>query len=77
MLRTAATPSTPRSRPPASLGVVEPYSCGIGGGGFMPSTRARDGKVDTIDWRETAPGRDDADRFVDGARGSPTSTDRA
>jgi gamma-glutamyltranspeptidase/glutathione hydrolase len=37
------------------LGVVEPYSCGIGGGGFMTVYTARDGKVHTIDSRETAP----------------------
>src|SRR5512133_2012786 len=37
------------------LGVVEPYSCGIGGGGFMTVYSVRDGKVHTIDSRETAP----------------------
>src|SRR5919201_3302378 len=37
------------------LGVVEPYSCGIGGGGFMTIYTARDGTVHTIDSRETAP----------------------
>ena len=37
------------------LGVVEPYSCGIGGGGFLTVYSARDGKVHTIDSRETAP----------------------
>jgi gamma-glutamyltranspeptidase/glutathione hydrolase len=37
------------------LGVVEPYSCGIGGGGFMTIYSARDGTVHTIDSRETAP----------------------
>jgi gamma-glutamyltranspeptidase/glutathione hydrolase len=39
----------------ATLGVVEPYSCGIGGGGFMAIYSARDGRVHTIDSRETAP----------------------
>ena len=37
------------------LGVTEPFSCGIGGGGFMVIYRARDAKVTTIDGRETAP----------------------
>jgi gamma-glutamyltranspeptidase/glutathione hydrolase len=39
----------------AVLGVVEPFSCGIGGGGFMEVYRASDGSVSTIDGRETAP----------------------
>src|SRR3954468_3223967 len=39
------------------LGVVEPYSCGIGGGGFMSVYSARDGRVHTIDSRETAPAK--------------------
>jgi gamma-glutamyltranspeptidase/glutathione hydrolase len=37
------------------LGVVEPFSCGIGGGGFMVIYDARHHKVRTIDSRETAP----------------------
>src|SRR6187455_1905474 len=39
------------------LGVTEPFSCGIGGGGFMVLYRAghHHGKVITIDGRETAP----------------------
>jgi gamma-glutamyltranspeptidase / glutathione hydrolase len=38
----------------AVLGVTEPFSCGIGGGGFMV-IRPADGPVTTIDHRETAP----------------------
>src|SRR3954470_13557169 len=37
------------------LGVVEPYSCGIGGGGFMTLRDGRTGKITTLDSRETAP----------------------
>jgi gamma-glutamyltranspeptidase/glutathione hydrolase len=37
------------------LGVVEPFSCGIGGGGFMVIYDARRRKIGTIDSRETAP----------------------
>ena len=36
------------------LGVTEPFSCGVGGGGFMV-IRTASGKVTTIDGRETAP----------------------
>jgi len=36
------------------LGVTEPFSCGLGGGGFMV-IRPAHGKVTTIDGRETAP----------------------
>jgi gamma-glutamyltranspeptidase/glutathione hydrolase len=36
------------------LGVTEPFSCGLGGGGFMVIRTAR-GEVTTIDGRETAP----------------------
>jgi gamma-glutamyltranspeptidase/glutathione hydrolase len=46
------------------LGVVEPYSCGLGGGGFMAIYSARDGKVHTIDSRETAPAKMDANAFL-------------
>jgi len=38
----------------AVLGVTEPFSCGIGGGGFMV-LRTAGGAVTTIDGRETAP----------------------
>jgi gamma-glutamyltranspeptidase/glutathione hydrolase len=37
-----------------ALGVVEPQSSGIGGGGFLVSSDAK-GRVETIDGRETAP----------------------
>ncbi|PIE41855.1 MAG: gamma-glutamyltransferase [Gammaproteobacteria bacterium] len=39
----------------AVLGVVEPYSAGIGGGGFWLIHRASDGKEVMIDAREKAP----------------------
>src|SRR5215210_8044002 len=44
------------------LGVVEPFSCGIGGGGFMV-IRTADGDVTTIDGRETAPANMAEDSF--------------
>nr|WP_323097177.1 gamma-glutamyltransferase [Intrasporangium sp. YIM S08009] len=39
----------------AALGVTEPYSAGIGGGGFLVYYDAHEKKVSTIDGRETAP----------------------
>ena len=54
----AATPSTRRSPAGGVLGVTEPFSAGIGGGGFsLVIYRSSDGKVTTIDSRETAPRR--------------------
>ncbi|HET6770846.1 MAG TPA: gamma-glutamyltransferase [Actinomycetota bacterium] len=52
----------------AVLGVTEPFSCGIGGGGFMVVYRALDDAVTTIDHRETAPSAMRPDSFwEDGA----------
>ncbi|MGW7314908.1 gamma-glutamyltransferase [Streptomyces sp. NPDC054865] len=39
----------------AALGVTEPYSAGIGGGGYFVYYDARTRRVHTIDGRETAP----------------------
>ena len=39
----------------ATLGVTEPYSAGIGGGGYFVFYDAKTGEVGTIDGRETAP----------------------
>jgi gamma-glutamyltranspeptidase / glutathione hydrolase len=47
------------------LGVTEPFSCGIGGGGFMV-IRTRDGGVTTIDSREEAPAGMRPDSFFEG-----------
>lgn len=41
----------------ATLGVTDPFSCGIGGGGFMVIYLAKDQRAITIDHRETAPAR--------------------
>jgi gamma-glutamyltranspeptidase/glutathione hydrolase len=49
----------------AALGVTEPYSAGIGGGGFFVFYDARTGRVSTIDGRETAPALMLEDSFVE------------
>jgi gamma-glutamyltranspeptidase/glutathione hydrolase len=59
----------------AALGVVEPFSCGIGGGGFMVIRRAN-GKVTTIDGRETAPKSFPENAFIDPATGQPYPSSR-
>ena len=48
----------------AVLGVTEPFSCGVGGGGFMV-IRTSDGKVTTIDHRERAPAAMRPDSFFE------------
>src|SRR5437870_10962839 len=55
----------------AVLGVAEPFSSGIGGGGFMVIYDARYHRVTTIDSRETAPEAFRADIFIDPATGKP------
>ena len=49
----------------AALAVVEPYSSGIGGGGFWLLHRAADGKQVMIDGRERAPLAADRDMYLD------------
>ena len=55
----------------ATLGVTEPYSAGIGGGGYFVFYNATSGKVRTIDGRETAPRKMPTDAFVDPGTGKP------
>ncbi|WP_027860101.1 gamma-glutamyltransferase [Marmoricola sp. URHB0036] len=55
----------------AALGVTEPYSSGIGGGGYFVHYDARTGKVGTIDGRETAPRTMPHDAFIDPKTGKP------
>ncbi|RJQ73698.1 gamma-glutamyltransferase [Pseudonocardiaceae bacterium YIM PH 21723] len=55
----------------AALGVTEPYSAGIGGGGFFVYYDAATGKVSTLDGRETAPSGMEEDSFLDSGTGKP------
>ncbi|MEV4682876.1 gamma-glutamyltransferase [Streptomyces kurssanovii] len=49
----------------AALGVTEPYSAGIGGGGYFVHYDARTRTVHTVDGRETAPRSADASLFLE------------
>jgi gamma-glutamyltranspeptidase/glutathione hydrolase len=52
----------------AVLGVVEPFSCGIGGGGFMVSYDRAGRRVSTIDSREKAPAAMRPDSFFENGK---------
>ncbi|WTW97759.1 gamma-glutamyltransferase [Streptomycetaceae bacterium NBC_01309] len=60
----------------AALGVTEPYSAGIGGGGYFVYYDAKSRTVRTIDGRETAPFRMTATSFIDPATGLPLPFDQ-
>lgn len=49
----------------AALGVTEPYSAGVGGGGYFVYYNAKRHTVSTLDGRETAPHSADKDLFLD------------
>ena len=51
--------------------MTEPFSAGIGGGGYFVHYSAKTGKVQTIDGRETAPAAMPHDAFIDPATGKP------
>ncbi|MEU1400908.1 gamma-glutamyltransferase [Streptomyces sp. NPDC005728] len=52
----------------AALGVTEPYSSGIGGGGYFVYYDARSRTVHTIDGRETAPLTAGSDLFTENGK---------
>ena len=53
----------------AVLNVTDPFSVGIGGGGFMVVYLAAEDRVLTLDAREMAPGAATPDMFIDEATG--------
>jgi gamma-glutamyltranspeptidase/glutathione hydrolase len=55
----------------AALGVTEPYSAGIGGGGYFVRYGPWTGNVRVIDGRETAPQAMPRDAFIDPETGDP------
>src|SRR5690348_7065231 len=52
----------------AALGVTEPYSSGVGGGGYFVYYDAKSRTVHTIDGRETAPLTADSGLFLENGR---------
>ncbi|MFF7750720.1 gamma-glutamyltransferase [Streptomyces sp. NPDC007971] len=52
----------------AALGVTEPYSAGIGGGGYFVYYDAKSRTVHTVDGRETAPLTADSHLFVENGK---------
>lgn len=55
----------------AALGVTEPYSAGVGGGGYFVHYDARSGAVQTIDGRERAPLSADSSLFLENGQPLP------
>ncbi|WP_329037089.1 gamma-glutamyltransferase [Streptomyces sp. NBC_01725] len=55
----------------AALGVTEPYSAGIGGGGYFVYYDAASRSVHTVDGRETAPSSADATLFQEDGKPIP------
>jgi gamma-glutamyltranspeptidase/glutathione hydrolase len=54
-----------------ALGVVNPSSCGTGGGGFMLIYLGQSGRAVALDYRETAPAAATRDMFVRNGRAVP------
>jgi gamma-glutamyltranspeptidase / glutathione hydrolase len=54
-----------------ALGVVQPESSGLGGGGFAIVWSAKDAKARVLDFRETAPARAGRDMFVRNDKADP------
>ncbi|MFC0029934.1 gamma-glutamyltransferase [Micromonospora chaiyaphumensis] len=61
----------------ATLGVTEPFSAGIGGGGFFVFYDAKSRRVHTIDGREAGPASMHETTFIDPATGKPYQFDEA
>ncbi|MGW7556683.1 gamma-glutamyltransferase, partial [Streptomyces rimosus] len=59
----------------AALGVTEPYSAGVGGGGYFVSYDAKSRTVRTLDGRETAPRSAGSGLFLE--NGKPIPFDEA
>ncbi|WP_026875564.1 gamma-glutamyltransferase [Jiangella gansuensis] len=71
VLRRGGTAADAAVAAAAALGVTEPFSAGVGGGGFFVHYDARTGEVRTLDGRETAPATATEELFLDPATGQP------
>jgi len=71
VLRKGGTATDAAVATAAALGVTEPYSAGLGGGGFFVHYDADTGEVETIDGRETAPDDMPRDAFINPETGEP------
>ncbi|MEV4729063.1 gamma-glutamyltransferase [Saccharopolyspora sp. NPDC049426] len=71
VLRRGGTAADAAVATAAALGVTEPYSAGIGGGGYFVHYDSATGEIDTIDGRETAPASAREDLFLENGRPIP------
>ncbi len=71
ILRRGGTAADAAIATAAALGVTEPYSAGIGGGGYFVYYDAQAEKVFTIDGREKAPESMRRNAFIDPETGEP------
>ena len=71
VLRAGGTAADAAVATAAALGVTEPYSAGIGGGGYFVHYNAATNRVFTLDGRETAPAGIRRDAFINPKTGKP------
>jgi len=57
-----------------ALGVVDPVSSGVGGGGFMVIYQTKEKKAHALDFREKAPAAAHRDLYLKGGRPAPDSS---
>ncbi|MCA1283523.1 gamma-glutamyltransferase [Saccharopolyspora sp. 7B] len=73
VLRAGGTAADAAVAVAAALGVTEPYSAGIGGGGYFVHYDAGTGEVSTLDGRETAPASAHPEMFLEDGEPIPAA----